>query len=179
MKKSFALLLALALFLLCPAALAAEFVAEGVFTITYDETAYTVDSTTYAHENTDDTYHWYCLIYNNDYAIDVTVYDMEDLAGVTLFTLEDEKRLEYVDFMLEAFEDDDIRYIGTLNASEYDIPFYFFTATDSEGQYLFAQTVVKGKAIEFAIYYNDASKDVDQSLLDALCVLVETFVPAA
>lgn len=181
MKKLFAFAMALAICLAAfsvSSAFAATFTAEGVYTVTYDDAAYTVDTTTYADENVDDTYHWYGLIYNNDYAIDATVYDVENLAGVTLFTMEELERQEYVDYMMDAHSDSAIDYIGSLTVSEYNIPFYFFTAEDSEGEYLFAQTLVQGKAIDFAIYYNDASMDVDQTLVDALSELVNTFVPA-
>lgn len=180
MKKLFAFTLTLCVAMyFASSAFAATFTADGVFSITYDEAAYALDDTTYADENVDDTYHWYCLICNNDYAIDVTVYDVEDLAGVTLFTMEELERQDYVDYMLDAYSDSGIELVGSMNVSEYNIPFYFFTAEDSEGEYLFAQTLVQGKAIDFAIYYNDASLDVDQNLVDALSELLNTFVPAA
>ena len=159
--------------------LAAQFEAEGVFTIIYDKNDFEVDTTSYADENVDDTYHWYGLIYNDDYAIDMTMFDYEDLEKVTLFTLDEDERQQYVDFMLDAFSDDHIQFIGALDVSQYNIPFYFFSCQDSEGEYLFAETVVKGKAIRFAIYYNDADLGVDQDLLDSLTVLVGTFLPVA
>ena len=179
MKKTL-ICLSLVLCLCCIAlpCLAAQFEAEGVFTLDYDKKDYQVDTTTYADENVDDTYHWYGLLYNDEHAIDVTVFDYEDLKNLTLFTLDEDDRQQYVDFMLDAYSDDNIQFIGALDVSDYKIPFYFFSCEDSEGEYLFAETVVKGKAIRLAIFYNDADLGVDQDLLDSLTVMIGSFMPA-
>lgn len=156
--------------------LAADFHAD-FFTLSYDETSFQTDTTTYAYENTADSYHWYGMIYNNDYLIDIETFDYEDLEGVTLFTLDSLQRQKYVDFMLDAFSDSSIAYIRTRDVSQYQIPFYFFSCEDADGTYLFAETVVKGKAIRLSSYYHNASREVDMALLDALTEMLDTFQP--
>ena len=77
----------------------------------------------------------------------------EELADVSLWDADDELIQEYADILLEDFSDDNPEYIGVVKAGA--IPFVLVRCTDEYGDYLYADTMTNGYAVEFEVYVMD------------------------
>ena len=177
MKKFLALLLCV---LMCTAsftALAAEYKAGNIFTITYDENAYVIDNSTYLEENTSD-YIWLFMLYNeaNDTVVDVAMEALPEFAELSLLSATAEERNGYVEATLDIFSDASIKLLDTITVSDMSIPFYIYSLEDENGAYLTAETVVNGWAINFSAYHME-SAEADIALLNVLAEVVKTFQP--
>ncbi|MBE5793067.1 MAG: hypothetical protein E7323_00095 [Clostridiales bacterium] len=177
MKRFLALLLCVLMCAACCSALAVEYNANNIFTITYDENAYAIDNSTYLEENTNE-YIWMFMLYNeaSDAVVDVAMEALPEFADLSLFSATAEERNSYVDATLEIFADANIKLLDTITVSDIQIPFYIYALEDENGAYLTAETVVNGWAINFSTYHM-ATSDADDALLNVLEEIVKTFQP--
>ena len=178
MKKT--LLAALCLLLLCSLcapALAVEYNAGGIYTVQFDETAYRIDDTAYMDENTNE-YVWLFMLYDDekDIFIDAAMEAIPEFEGQTLFTADAVSRSRYLEATLDAFADQNIKYVDTVMAGEMQIPFYVYRMTDEDGHFYYAETIVNGCAIHFNANHPDTG-ELTEELLAALEELLTTFAP--
>lgn len=177
MKKFLALLLCVILCTAACSAMAAEYNANNIFTITYDENAYAIDAATYLEENTDE-YIWLFMLYKEeaDAVVDVSMEALPEFADLSLFSATAEERNAYVEATLDIFSDAGIKLMDTITVSDLQIPFYIYALEDENGAYLTAENVVSGWAINFSTYHM-ATADADDALLNVLEEIVTTFQP--
>lgn len=175
MKKLLALLLCTLFCFASAWALAADYTTPGLFTITYDDTAYELDDNSLLSERTDDEFTWLFMLYGDDAIIDVEAEKLMDFQDLTFLTASEEEKQAYVDYFLDFYADDDAMLIETLTSEKDGIPFYVFSMQDEDGLYYRAETVVKGYALDFYAYYEN--RDPDDALLEDLKALVKSFIP--
>ena len=177
MKKLVSLLLCVLLCALSCTALAVEYNANNIFTITYDEEAYAFDNQTYLNENTS-TYSWMFMLYQEalDVVVDVEMEYVEEFRDLTLFSATAEERSRYMAATLDSLSDQNIQLVDTFTISDLNIPFYLFSMTDSDGSYLTAETVVGGWIINFSTYHTE-NPNADEALLSVMEEIVTTFAP--
>lgn len=175
MKKLLAVLLCTLFCLASSWALAADYTAPGLFTITYDDTAYKLDNNSYLSERTDGEFTWLFLLYGDDTIIDVEANHLMDFQGLTFLTASEEERQAYVDYFLDLYAEEDAELVASLTSAKDEIPFYVFSMQDEDGLYYQAETVVKGYSLDFYAYHEYL--DPDDALLEDLKALVESFVP--
>lgn len=77
----------------------------------------------------------------------------EDLKHLSLWSSDAEELQNYIDAVMEDFADDKPEYIGTVMAGS--IPFVLIKGTDEDGDFLYADTITNGYAIEFMAYVTD------------------------
>ncbi len=159
---------------LCAGALAQTYTAVGLFSIAYDEAVYTLDDTIYR-EDSANGYRWLFILYSDHITIDVSLEKVGSYAGLSLQTADEAQRQAYLADVLDAFADEDATYLETIAAGEAGVPFYVFHLEDEEGPCLMAETVVNGYAIDFFAYYENAGREADSALLDALRALLATY----
>lgn len=170
-RRLAALAASLCLIFCLTGAVADEYTAAGLFTITYDGESYLLDNATYQGDMTD-TYRWLFLLYSDGMLIDVGIEALPGHEGLTLYTATEAERQSHLD---EFLRDESVVYLETLEPS--GIPFHIFRLEDDEGPYLLAETVVQGYAIDFCAYYDDHTHPAGEALLSALKDVVETFAP--
>lgn len=174
----------IALLLLCSMALAlcsaqaAEYTVDGLFTVRYDDKAFTLDNATYADENVDDSYRWFFILYNDLMMFDASTERIDGFEDFSTQGADEAARQLYLDDLYASFDDQSIKLLTTVTAGESKAPFYVFSYENEDGPYLMAETVVNGYGIDFMAYYNDSEKPVDDALLNALLELVDTYAPA-
>ena len=178
-RRFLALLLCLMLCTLSSAALAKEvsYNAKNIFTVRYDDEQVCFDNQSYLSECTD-VFEWLFMLYHqeNDVIVDVSMEYFDEYEDLALFQADAQTRQAYVNSMLDAYADMNIRLLDTFSISEIDIPFYLFSAEDENGSYLVAETVVYGYAIDFTAYRGD-NVPVDEATLNFLCQILDTFEP--
>ena len=81
----------------------------------------------------------------------------EELSELSLWNADDETIQNYIDFMLEALEDDSPKYEKKLEIGE--IPFFVFSAQDEDGPYCYVDTITNGYAVAFYVYNADTDDD--------------------
>ena len=177
MKKFLALLMCVLMCAASCSALAVEYNANNIFTISYDENIYALDNATYLEENTNE-YIWMFMLYNEatDTVVDVAMEALPEFAELSLFSATAEERKGYVEATLDIFSDADIKLLDTITVSDLQIPFYLYSLEDENGAYLTAETVVSGWAINFSAYHM-ATSGADDALLNVLEDVVKTFQP--
>ena len=74
----------------------------------------------------------------------------EDLTDISLWNSSEAELKEYADSVMYDFADEDPEYLGIVMAGR--IPFVLIKATDEDGEYLYADTMTNGYAIEFQAY---------------------------
>lgn len=178
MKKLLAALLALALCLPAAGALAATHTVPGLYTIQYDD-ALTLDTTSYLDENTAD-YTWLYMLICDEYAIDAEMRKLAGYEGFSLYNASEDERAEYLSATLDMLGDYGGELVATMDAtaSGAAIPFYVYRAQDEDGAYYMAETIAQGHSLAMYCYYMDARQPVDDTLLQALKSVLETFSPA-
>lgn len=176
-RKLLSLFLCLVLCAFICSASAAEYSANGIFTITYDENAYAFNNSAYLEENTS-TYIWLFMLYHQaeDVVVDVDMEYIPEFEDLTLFSATTGERSNYVNATLDAFTDQDIKLMDTFTVSGMNIPFYVYSMTDEVGVHLTAETIVDGWAINFSTYHMDTT-EADDALLNVLEEIVTSFVP--
>ncbi len=176
-KKLLSLLLCVLLCTAACSALAVDYNANGLFTITYNDDLYLFDNRTYLEEN-NDHYIWMFMLYQPDVdtVVDVCMEYLEEFDGLTLFSAPAEDRQKYVNATLDAFADNGIQLMDTLTVSDYDIPFYVYSLEDENGEYLIAETLVSGWGIQFSAYHQEDGDSTD-NLMAVLEELLNTFQP--
>ena len=176
-QKLISLLLCLVLCVTAGTAAAVEYNAGSVFTITYDENAYAFDNTAYLEENTNE-YIWMFMLYQleKDVVVDVSMELVPEFAELSLLSATAEERSAYVNATLDSFSDAGIKLVDTITVSDLDIPFYVYALEDENGDYLTAETIVNGWAINFSTYHMNTA-EADDALLNVLEEIVSSFVP--
>ncbi|NLI22923.1 MAG: hypothetical protein GX418_15420 [Clostridiales bacterium] len=172
MKKLAALSLALLLALSLTAATAETYAAGSYYTIDYPETL-TLDNTSYTDESSAD-YEWLFMLTGEDYLIDASLSPVSDYEGFSLYSATEDEKQAYVEDTLSAYSDESAVLTDTLTTGE-GVPFYIFTMEDSDGVYLYAETIANGQSVNFCCYYNDGSAAPDDTLLGYLRTVLETF----
>lgn len=103
----------------------------------------------------------------------------EELKDKSLWNADDAEVQEYVDVILEEYADEKPEYLGVVKAGE--IPFVLIKATDQDGEYLYADTLTNGYAIQFAAYVTDEKAQQSFPLQDAdiaqFKAILEAFKP--
>ena len=160
MKRWLAWALAGALALTASPALAAQYAVPGLFGLTYDETSLTLDDETYADDCTADR-QWLLMLYDKQRIVDVSLLPLPtrtpDLAQAT-----PDEQNAYVTDMLDSYDDSHIQFLGVLPGG--NLPFYVFRLEDEEGEYLLAEAVWDGKALDLTAYYRDVRQPADAAL---------------
>ncbi len=175
-RKAAALLTVLTLVLSITGALAADYTATGLFTITYDD-ALTLDDTSYQDETTGGESRWLFMLSNSEYIIDVTIERIAEYESLSLFSATNAEKQRYLNDTLDSFSDDNATYLETIEAGPNLIPFYLYQLESEEGPYLMAETIVKGYAIDFCAYYCDESAAADEALAVSLSSVLASFLP--
>lgn len=174
-KRLVGLALLLAALMYCLSAQAADYTADGLFTVSYDETRFTLDRTSYTIDCTA-TYKWLFLLHDGSNVIDVSTETIPEYAGFSLHTADDAVLSLYQQDVLSAFADQNAVFVSRRTVSALQVPFYIFRLQDEEGTYYLAETVLNGVVIDF-LCYPAAMNAVDETHLDLLCRLLDTFVP--
>lgn len=172
MKKCLALLVCIGLLLYSPWVLAAEYTAEELFTITYDESRFQLDDFTFLDDCTPSR-EWLFMLYSDDAVVDAALLKLQD--GLTLDTQEQQQA--YVADMLDSYADQDAVYLLTLSCGPQSIPFFLFQLQDEEGAYLLAEAVIDGWGYDFSAYYEDSQRKPDGDLTSWLIQILRTFEP--
>lgn len=182
MKKIIALLLTLALCLSALSALAAEKTAQGLFTVTYDETRFTVEEqATSESMNVEPSVNWLFALTDGKVTLEAVTEPLDAFPELTLATATDDERQAYVDYFLDTYAMEDAKYEGLILTQKDSLPFELFTLEDEEGHYYYAETVVKGLTIGFYCYYEGVGEafDPDDALYDLFATFLEGYAPAA
>lgn len=175
MKKLVVLLLTLTLCFGAAFALAAEYTASALYTITYDDAVFTLD-TSYA-DTSSEGERWLFSLTHDKMVVEGVQEPIQGEESLDLLTATPEALQEYIDGVYDYFADQCPELITTIKTTREGVPFYVFSLRDEEGTYYYAETMVKGMSLGFYAYYTDV--DADDALLDALTQLLETYVPAA
>ena len=174
MKKT-ALVLALLLAAVAFPAAAADYEADGLFRLRYDETTYTLDDQTYACESETGASRWFFVLYNDEMTFDMSLLRMESDPGLTLSSASGQRRQAYLDELLDWYQDEDASLLETVEAGDGQTPFWVLGLRNEFGPYLMAETVIDGNAIDLQAYYNDSSLAADERLQEALRELLAGF----
>ena len=105
----------------------------------------------------------------------------EDLKNLALWSSDADELQAYAEAVMEDFADDKPVYLGTFSAGS--IPFVLIRGTDEDGEYLYADTITNGYAIEFMVYVTDSEGEKYYPLTDD-CIeqfktILSTFKPVA
>ncbi len=176
MKKFVSLLLILVFCFGFTAAQAADYMANALFTITYDDAVYTLDDTSYVEENTEDV-KWLFSLSSDKIMVDCNLDTIEGLEQKDFLTASDQQKQDYIDGIYDYFADENPELVAILTTSKESIPFFVFSLEDDEGTYYTADTLMNGAFIGFDVYY--AEGNADDALLDELTLLVQSFVSAS
>ena len=105
----------------------------------------------------------------------------ENLKDISLWNASEEELQEYADALLEDYEDTNPQLIGTVTAGK--IPLVLIRGADKDGEFVYADTMTNGYAIEFEFYVTDDEGDQQLPITDEHIVQIETilasFEPAA
>ncbi len=103
----------------------------------------------------------------------------EDLKDISLWNADEAFLNDYAESVLEDLEDDDPELIGTVMANT--IPFVLVKGTDKDGDYLYADTMTNGYAIEFECYvldeFSEKQYPVTEKHIRQLTDILATFLP--
>lgn len=103
----------------------------------------------------------------------------EELKNVSLWNSDFADMPDYFNDVMKAFEDENPENLGIVKAGS--IPFVLIKATDKDGEYLYAETVTNGYAIQFAAYVTDEKAQESFPLQDAdiaqFKAILEAFKP--
>lgn len=177
MRTFAAVLLALLLTTACLPALAVQYNAANVYTIQYDDTLWLLDDLSYRADSTDE-YHWLFIMYREegDVLVDAALEVIPEFEGLTLCLADAQARSQYLAATLDAFADQEIRYVDTILAGEMQLPFYVYEMIDENGPFLYAETISEGCAIHFHASHTQTDSTAD-TLLPALEELLITLEP--
>ena len=103
----------------------------------------------------------------------------ENLEDISLWNADDETMEAYKEAILEDFEDDDPELIGTVMAGK--IPLIVVRAADEDGEYIYADTMTNGYAIQFRFMVTDPEGEEQYPVTDGYLAQIEeilaTFTP--
>ena len=105
----------------------------------------------------------------------------EELKDMALWNSSEEELKEYAEAVMESFEDENPEYLGVVKAG--NVPFVLFRCTDSDGEYLYADTITNGYSIQFEVCVGDQEGEKFYPLTDEYIgqfkMILATFKPAA
>ena len=103
----------------------------------------------------------------------------ENLKNVALWSSDAEELQAYVDAVLEDYAEDNPQWIGNVMAGS--IPFVLIRGTDADGEYLYADTMTNGYAIEFIAMRTDENGEKQLPLreqdIELFKSILSTFKP--
>lgn len=104
----------------------------------------------------------------------------EDLKDLSLWGADEDTLQDYIDSILDEFKDDQPVYLGTVMAG--NIPLVLIRAADGDGEYLYADTITNGYAIQIQAYIADDSDDsrtlpLDDESIELFKTVLATFQP--
>ena len=104
-----------------------------------------------------------------------------DMGGISLWSADEDAMQDYIDALLEDFEDANGEYVETLRSGS--IPFVVLRASDGDGAYRYVDTMTNGYAIVFYVYHASSDDDRISEPTEAEWALFErilaTFRPVA
>lgn len=104
-----------------------------------------------------------------------------DLSDIALWSADEDAMQDYIDALLEDFEDANGEYVETLRSGS--IPFVVLRASDGDGAYRYVDTMTNGYAIVFYVYHASSDDDTISEPTEAEWALFErilaTFRPVA
>lgn len=103
----------------------------------------------------------------------------EDWKDFSLWNADKSEVQEYVDTIMEDFQDDEPEFLDIVNAGS--IPFVLIRAKDSDGDYLYADTMSNGYAVIFMVYVTDGDivYPITDKHIEQIKNILATFQPAA
>ena len=151
---SLALTLALVLSAVCCAAAEGVVFRTDYFTVTLPD-GWEADTDTSGFEQYDDYQYLGCFLAPDDIGMIAGAYlaYYEDWSDFSLWNADEASIQDYVDVILEDLEDDSPEFLGLVYAGS--IPFVLIRAADDYGDYLYAETMTNGYAIQFDGYVTD------------------------
>ena len=173
MKKLTAMLLLSMIALLLTAAAADTYTVDGYYTIEYPDSL-TVDDTTYLYEN-NEWVMWMFLLQGEDFVIDAYISVVQSLPGFTLFGADEEGVQAYAEEAMRILEGQNPELLEII-IPESGVPFYEYHLENEYGAYLFAETIVDGKTVNFIAYYADRTAP-DDELRAQLEAVVHSYTP--
>ena len=104
----------------------------------------------------------------------------EDLKDLALWSSDAEEMQAYIEAVLEDFKDDNPEYLDTVMAGK--IPIVLIKATDAAGEYLYADTMTNGYAIQIEAFVTDNSDEeksypLTEEKIEQFKSILATFVP--
>ena len=105
----------------------------------------------------------------------------ENLKDMSLWNAGEQELKDYQDALLEDFEKNNPELVGTVMAGK--IPLVIIRGNDDEGDFVYADTITNGYAIEFEFYVTDDDGEkllpiTDQDI-EQIKTILATFQPAA
>ncbi len=105
----------------------------------------------------------------------------EEMKDFSLWNAGEDEIREYAEMTMESFADENPVFIGTVTAGS--IPFVLIRGTDGDGvEYLYADTMTNGYAIEFEAYVEDWDGNVypvTDRHIEQLRTILATLVPVS
>ena len=103
----------------------------------------------------------------------------EDLKNVALWSSDESELQAYTESLLEEFADDKPESLGTVMAGR--IPLVLIRGTDEDGEYLYADTLTNGYAIEFMAFSTDSEGEklypITEEQISQFRTILSTFQP--
>ena len=96
--------------------------------------------------------------------VEVFLEYFDDFKDVSLWNMNEAELKDYSDMLMEDFADESPENLGVTTVG--NIPFVFIKATDEYGEYLYAETMTNGNAIEFEAYIADYDNEKTYPLKD-------------
>ena len=104
----------------------------------------------------------------------------ENLKDISLWNASEEELKDYADAVLEDFEKNNPRLVDTVMAGQ--IPLVIIRGDDDEGEFVYADTITNGYAIEFEFYVTDDDGEkllpVTDQDIEQIKTILTTFRPA-
>lgn len=171
MKKMLILSLALLLILFCAPAHADTFSVEGLMKITFPDGWIVVDKAD--DEENNETFQNIAFLYEDKVdglCMDVYTNFYKDWEDFTLSKCTDAEFDNYIDVIIDDYEEHDPMYLYSIDGKANGIPYVFvvFDMTDELGPYYFAETMASGWALTMSVYaFTDENYDTCRPLTDA------------
>lgn len=185
MKRTISLVLTLMLVLsiVCGASAAGETFKTAYFTLTLPSGWFEDTSEAESKADEDGIQYLGCFGEDKDFGFIVEAYLVcyDELKEVSLWNADEAELKDYVDAVMEDFADDDPEYLGIVMACS--IPFVLIRGTDEEGEYLYADTMTNGYAIEMFVYLADENGEsqypISKEYIEQFKSILETFQPVS
>lgn len=105
----------------------------------------------------------------------------EEEKDVALWNYDDEKLNAYANDILEIFKDSNAELVGIVKAGK--IPLVVIKCSDAEGEFVYADTMTNGYAIQFEFYVTDENAEkmypITNEHIEQIKNILATFQPAA